>query len=427
MPSPLCSPSSAPLPRFFGPYILTECIGSGGTGVVHKAIRRGTSGFEKLVVIKTLLPELAGKPLMMRLFTAEAKISAQLLHTNIVQIHDFGVIERTPFLELEYLPGWNLKELWDRVVDGEQRVPVSIALTLATEACQGLAYAHSFLDQQGVHRKVIHRDVSPANVMVCRDGTVKLLDFGLATVTRGETLSIETFHGKLAYMSPEQLERGQVDRRADVYALGVLLHELLTGKRLFHAATDADTVRRVRALDVEPPSRSNPLVSPALDALVSRALARDPGRRYPSAVELRDALEALRPMAATRRELLAYLGSVAPEVFTTSCCGCGAQLPCGAECTRCHPEPTPALAPVSLPPPVPTGIAPPPPLPPPVLMLVPPDEDVPCLRPPFWRALWDALARAGRWTRAAWDGLGRRPLRLPDDLDDFDDPGRELR
>jgi serine/threonine-protein kinase len=323
------------MPMHFGPYELTECIGHGGMAAVYKGKRRGCAGFEKQVVVKTILPKLVRDARFVRLFTDEARLSAQLLHTNIVRVHDFGFVGRQPFLELEYLVGWNLKELWERVTERGERLPVPITLTLVTAICRGLAYAHSFVDEAGVHRPIIHRDVSPANVLICRDGSIKLLDFGLARVTRGETLHIETFQGKLAYMSPEQMERGSLDRRADVFGLGAVLHELLVGRRLFGLGDDAQTLRRLVDAAIEPPSAMNPDVPAALDVITLRALSRDPDERYQSATEMLAALDDLSARAASPKRLLAYLGSVGPEIFATACDGCGERLPWGVECATC--------------------------------------------------------------------------------------------
>jgi serine/threonine protein kinase len=209
-------------------------------------------------------------------------------------------------------------------------------LAIAIEACRGLAFAHAFIDERGAHRPIIHRDISPANVMICRDGAVKLLDFGVASCTHGETLSIDTFAGKLAYMSPEQLERRVVDRRADVFAFGALLHELLVGQRLFHATSDRETIRRIRELTIDPPSAHNREVGAALDVVVLTALARDPEARYDSAVELLHALEALPQPAASRGTVLTHLGRVVPEIFASSCESCGARVLYGADCHVCR-------------------------------------------------------------------------------------------
>jgi serine/threonine protein kinase len=323
------------LPMRLGPYLLTECLGRGGMAAVYKGKRRGASGFEKSVVVKTLLPEHRRNTQFVRMFKEEARLCAQLQHANVVRVHDFGVIADTPFLEMENLSGWNLKQLWDAAAARHELVPLPVTLALLGEACRGLAYAHSFVDDAGVHRPIIHRDVSPANVMICRDGSVKLVDFGLARLTRGETLAIDTFQGKLAYMSPEQLERRQLDRRADVFALGVTLHELLTGRRLFGVGDDRQTLRRLQTLVIDPPSAVNPEVPAAVDVIVLRALHRDPDQRYPSAAEMLAALDQVSGMMASRARLLSYLGAVAPHVFTRPCDECGGPVVWGADCPVC--------------------------------------------------------------------------------------------
>jgi hypothetical protein len=172
--------------------------------------------------------------------------------------------------------------------------------------------------------------------MICVDGSVKLLDFGLARLTRGETLKIDSFFGKLAYMSPEQIDRRQIDRRADVFALGALMHELLSGRPLFRGVDDAETVRRVQNLVIQPPSVLNPSVPVALDMIVMRALKHDPDQRYSSAAEMLAALEELGASAASQEGLLKYMGSIAPDVFSYACEECGSQLPCGVECPKCR-------------------------------------------------------------------------------------------
>jgi serine/threonine protein kinase len=317
-----------------GPFLLTECIGIGGMAAVYHARRRGSSGFETAAVVKTLLPELRRNQRYVRMFKEEARLSAQLQHANVVRVHDFGLIAGIPFLEMEDLTGWNLQQLFDAAAKRGERVPLPIALAVLSDACRGLAYAHAFVDDKGVHRPIIHRDVSPANIQICRDGSVKLVDFGLAQQTRGETLEIDTFLGKLAYMSPEQLEKRQLDRRADVFALGVTLYELVTGKRLFAGANNVDTLRRLQTLVIDPPSRLNREAPATLDAVVLRALHRDPDQRYQSAGELLAALDAIGGQAS-RAQLLAHLGAVAPEVFTAPCDGCGARIAVGAECSDC--------------------------------------------------------------------------------------------
>jgi serine/threonine-protein kinase len=155
--APQVSPSR---PKAFGSYLLTDCIGYGGTARVYKAKRRGAAGFEKQVVVKTILPERARDFRFVRLFNEEAKLSAQLTHSNIAQVIDFGFVDRTPFLEMEYLPGCNLKQLWDVQASRGVRLPVPVVLAIAIEACRGLAFAHAFIDERGAHRPIIHRDRS---------------------------------------------------------------------------------------------------------------------------------------------------------------------------------------------------------------------------------------------------------------------------
>jgi serine/threonine-protein kinase len=322
-----------------GPYQLTECIGRGGMAAVYKGKRRGPGGFEKQVVVKTILPSLASKPRFRRMFRDEARLTAQLAHANVVQLLDFGIVEDTPFLELEYLSGCDLRKVWETAIRRTARIPVGVALAIATEVCRGLAYAHAFVDAKGVPRPIIHRDVSPGNVMICMDGSIKLLDFGLACLTHGEALAIDTFQGKIAYMSPEQLDKRTVDRRADVFALGAILHELLTARRLFVGDDDGATVRNIRSMPVPAPSELNREVPGVVDVVVLRALARDPDRRWSSAVELLAALEELGGLCASRKELLAWLGALVPEVFTTACEGCGRRLPMGAACNGCMTTP----------------------------------------------------------------------------------------
>ena len=330
-------------PMRLGPYRLTDCIGAGGMAVVHRGTRRGLSGFETDVVVKTLKPEHRRNQRYVRMFKEEARLSAQLQHANVVRVHDFGMIADTPFLEMEDLTGWNLQQLCEATQARGERVPVPIALAILSEACRGLAYAHSFVDDKGAHRPIIHRDVSPSNIVICKDGAVKLVDFGLAQLTRGETLAIDTFLGKLAYMSPEQLHRRQLDRRADVFALGVTLYELVTGTRLFAGRNDAETLNRLETLVVEPPSRLDREVPAALDVVVLRALHRDPDQRYRSAADMLAALDALAGMSASRAQLLAYLARLAPAVFTRACDGCGAPIAWGADCSACKTrlEPSP--------------------------------------------------------------------------------------
>ena len=277
-------------PIQFGAYLLTECVGQGGMAVVYKATRQGPSGFEKTVVVKAMLPTLTAQKEFVSMFSAEARLMAQLTHPNIVQVHDFGVVDGIPYLAMEYLPGRNLSQLRAAVDASCLRVPLGAALAIVREVCHGLGYAHDYVDSEGRKRQIIHRDVSPSNVMVCRDGSVKLLDFGLAKIVGEFDYDVtQSFKGKYAYMSPEQVNHKPIDRRVDVFAAGVVLHELLTGKRLFAAGTELETLQRVSAAKVVAPSVDNREVPRALDAIVKKALAKDPSERYMSGAQMAEA------------------------------------------------------------------------------------------------------------------------------------------
>ncbi|MCA1665095.1 MAG: serine/threonine protein kinase [Myxococcales bacterium] len=267
----------------FGAYLLTDCIGQGGMAVVYRAKREGWSGFEKTVVVKAMLPSLAAHREHVDRFIAEAKIQAQLSHPGIVQVHDFGVFQNTPYLVMEHLSGVNLSQMLNALTTQKRRLPVPIALVIATQMCHALGYAHAFADSSGARRQIIHSDVSPSNVMVCRDGSVKLLDFGVAKVIDAcDYDTSATVQGKLPYMSPEQVNRLPVDRRADVFAAGIVTHEMLAGRRLFVGATELETLRRVDACEVAPPSLYNPARFAPASAIdgAARARHRRLGRRH---------------------------------------------------------------------------------------------------------------------------------------------------
>jgi serine/threonine-protein kinase len=289
-----------------GPYELGECIGRGGMAVVYKAKVVGPFGFEKQLVVKRLQPALTSKPEFFELFTQEARITAQLGHPGIVQVHDFGITDGAPFLVMEFLDGVNLAQVVKRL-NGE-RMPIDVAVVVVTQVCHALGYAHTFRDPSGVRRQVVHGDVSPSNIMVCRDGTAKLLDFGVARLLGEFDFEMPPIlTGKAAYMAPEQLRREPFDRRVDVFAAGIVLHELLTGRRLFAAKNDVETLHRVLEAKVERASKWNPAVPPALDRVVLRALAADPGLRFESADEMGRALEAACRVAGGRRRVAEYL------------------------------------------------------------------------------------------------------------------------
>jgi serine/threonine-protein kinase len=320
----------------FGAYLLTDCIGQGGMAVVYRAKREGWSGFEKTVVVKAMLPSLAAHREHVDRFIAEAKIQAQLSHPGIVQVHDFGVFQGTPYLVMEHLNGVNLSQMLNAMAMKKQRLPIPVALVIATQMCHALGYAHAFRDSSGTRRQIIHSDVSPSNVMVCRDGSVKLLDFGVAKVIDASDYDTSaTVQGKFPYMSPEQVNRLPVDRRADVFAAGIVTHEMLAGRRLFAGATDLETLRRVDACEVAPPSVYNTAVSIGLDAVVLKALARDPADRFDSGDEMAASLLQVERVSAGRQRVAEFLAGLFPSTFAAICDVCGKPAPPGFPCGEC--------------------------------------------------------------------------------------------
>ncbi len=345
----LFSAAASESPIQFGPYLLTECVGQGGMAVVYKATRHGPSGFSKTVVVKAMLPALTSQREFVAMFSSEARLMAALAHPNIVQVHDFGVVDGIPYLAMEYLPGRNLSQLRAAVTARGQRVPVGCALAIARDMCQGLGYAHEFVDSDGKRRQIIHRDVSPSNVMVCRDGMVKLLDFGVAKIVGEFDYDVtQSFKGKYAYMAPEQVNHQPIDRRVDVFAAGIVLHELLTGKRLFAAQTELETLQRVSAAQVVAPSVDNREVPRALDVIVKKALARDPAERYASGAELALALESLDALAWSRRKLASFVAELFANDWMVVCEVCGKQVLPGAECGECGTAAPETESPVAL-------------------------------------------------------------------------------
>jgi serine/threonine-protein kinase len=330
-------PRRASTPLRLGPYTLIERLAQGGMAAVYKARLDGPNGFEKTVVVKAMLPALAAHDELVGLFGAEARLSAQLNHPNIVQVLDFDVEQGTPYLVMEYLDGWTLAQLRDRLSGSRRgRFPVGAAVKIARDVCLALGYAHNFTDRDGLRRQIIHRDVSPANVMLCRDGSVKLLDFGIARVASPSGSDITTsFRGKYAYMAPEQVRRQPIDRRVDVFAAGIVLHEMLTGKRLFASVSELETLERVAAALVTAPSGENAGVPRTLDAIVKKALARDPAGRYSSGAAMAEALDTLDGQIFSRRSMTELLRQLFPEAWTVVCEVCGKQVLPGRECGEC--------------------------------------------------------------------------------------------
>jgi TonB family protein len=279
-------PSSGP--DHFGQYEILERIASGGMAELYKAKRTGVEGFQKIVAIKKILPHLADDEEFITMFADEAKLAAQLNHPNIIHIYDLGKIQAGGyFIAMEYVDGRDLRAIQKSGRELGVPLPVPLAVYIASKVASALDYAHRRRDAEGHDLHIVHRDVSPQNILISYEGDIKLCDFGIAKATsKASQTQSGALKGKLQYMSPEQAWGKPIDRRSDLFSLGVVLHELLTGDRLFRGDTDIEVLEKVRSAEVAPPSRSNPEVPKNLDGVLLRCLAKDPEERYANASDL---------------------------------------------------------------------------------------------------------------------------------------------
>ena len=306
-------------PRPFGKYELIELIGTGGMAEIYKARSLGPDGFAKLLVVKKILPEYAQNKAFINMLIAEAKVTSLLEHPNIVQIFELGEIAGQYYIAMELVDGADLLDVLARCTRDKLRVPTEIALYVVSEVCKGLAHAHAASDAGGRPLNIIHRDVSPSNILLGLNGAVKIMDFGVATadLIAAQDGSFDptkaTFKGKLGYLSPEQVLGNTIDRRSDVFALGIILFEALTLKRLFVGKTDIQTIVNIREANVERKFKRHSYIPKGIRAILQRALARDPTRRYQTATDLQEAiLDYLfeSRLRVTGRSLAAFLRQV---------------------------------------------------------------------------------------------------------------------
>src|SRR5215468_770915 len=277
----------------FGRYELLKRLAGGGMGEVYLARNRGIDGFSKLLVIKTLLPHLGEDEEFITMFKDEARVTAQLIHPNICQVFEFDQVSGVYYMSMEYLRGEDLRRLWKACEHKGTPLRVPLICRIIADAASGLDFAHGLRDAKGEPYNIVHRDISPQNILVTFEGGVKIIDFGVAKAAgRAQHTQTGALKGKYSYMSPEQVAgTKEIDGRSDIFALGIVLHELLTGRRLFKADSDVQTLERVRQCVVVPPSRLNPQLPPGLDAIVLKALAKNRDERYATAQEFRLALE----------------------------------------------------------------------------------------------------------------------------------------
>jgi serine/threonine protein kinase len=278
-------------PIKFGKYLLLDRIAVGGMAEVYAAKAFGAAGFERLLAIKRILPTMGEDPEFIEMFVDEARIAAQLSHANIVQVIELGKHEESYFIAMEYVSGRDVRQLNERFRKIGRPMPVPQASFILSRVCEALDYAHRKRDAHGAPLGIVHRDISPQNVLVSFDGSVKLIDFGIAKAeSRFSKTQAGILKGKFSYMSPEQVKGHPVDHRSDIFAAGVLLWEMLCGQKLFTGDSDIALLEKVRAAVVPPPRKLNPSLSEGLEAVVLRALAADPRDRYQWASEMHDDL-----------------------------------------------------------------------------------------------------------------------------------------
>lgn len=272
-------------------YQVIKKIDAGGMAEIFLAKSLSIQGMEKHVAIKRVLPSLTKNAKFIEMFLDEARLSIVLNHANIVQVFDVSQSGGTYFIVMEYVDGFNVRHLFQRASEIGYRIPPSIACYILMEVMKGLEHAHTKRDLEGKHLRIVHRDLSPPNVLISRSGEVKITDFGLAKATSQLTKTDPgVVKGKYSYLSPEVTEGKPADLRADIFAAGIVLWELLANRRLFYGKTDVETVDMVRKCDVPQLSKLNPDVGPELEQILAKALARDPKKRYTSAREMGEEL-----------------------------------------------------------------------------------------------------------------------------------------
>ncbi len=296
-------------------YELVAEIASGGMATVFLARLSGMGGFQKFVAIKRLHPHLAGEQEFVEMFLDEARLAAGIHHPNVVSILEVGASERGYYLGMEYIEGDTLARLLARAATSGQRLPRPVALKIVLDTLTGLHAAHELKDEMGQPTELVHRDVSPQNVLVGLDGICRITDFGVArAATRLSATRVGQLKGKIAYMAPEQaMGKSDIDRRADVFASGIVLWEVLAGRRLFKSENEAATLSRVLTEEITDVCEAAPDVPREIGDVVMKALQRDPAARFPTCAHFADALERAAnngDKLASGKELAAYVSEV---------------------------------------------------------------------------------------------------------------------
>ncbi len=297
-------------PVSFGKYLLLEKIGEGGMAQLHRAKTTDVHGAEKLLAIKRILPQLSGERDLVKAFLEEAKLTASLDHENIIRIYDSGQVNSSCFIVMEYLSGKDLKQIFDE--SKEKGLPLGFeqALFITSQICSGLDYAHKLTDSQGTPLHILHRDISPQNILITYEGVVKIVDFGIVraaskcTVTKHEMLK-----KKVAYLSPEQALGEKIDSRVDIFGTGILLYEMATNKKMYNGVT-MQVLAKVRKAEFEPPEAAMSGLPPKLYKILDKALAKERDQRYQSCGEMLTDIEECMselPSRPTAQRLAEYM------------------------------------------------------------------------------------------------------------------------
>jgi TonB family protein len=381
-PAPVAKPAAAPTPPVkeaepginFGQYLLLGKIATGGMAELYKAKRKGVEGFEKILAIKKILPHMSDNEEFITMFIDEAKLAAQLTHHNICQIFDLGKIENSYYIAMEYVHGKDLRAVLKSARSKEKPIPVELAILIISKICSALDYAHRKRDLNGQPLNLVHRDISPQNILISYEGEVKLVDFGIAkAATKVHVTQHGALKGKLLYMSPEQAWGRSVDRRSDLFSLGVVLYELLTGRPLFFDDNDTEVtiLEKVREARVIPVREINQRVPPDLEKIITKALNKKQEDRYQLASEMQKDLDNLfyaEGYNATSGSLANFVRSLFPEDWGQEV-GVKETIIMDKEMSRTlkasQPASVPPPAPAPPPEPAPAAAKPAPPPPPP--------------------------------------------------------------
>ncbi|PCJ56235.1 MAG: serine/threonine protein kinase [Planctomycetota bacterium] len=273
-------------------YKLTREIARGGMGAVYEAQLSGAEGFQKRVALKVILEQMMNDEQFVEMFIAEAKLVANLIHQNIAQVYQLGRYKDSFYIAMEYIDGVNLEEFFIQHEEKKIKIAVEIVTFIVSRVCRGLSYAHNKKDDQGVGLNLVHRDVSLKNIMIAIEGEVKVTDFGIAKANNYfKDMEGEVIMGKAEYMSPEQAQYKKTDGRSDLFSLGIVFYELLTGVNPFYDDDIQNSLKKVVSEEVKPPSSFRSEIPKEIDEIVMKALVKDQDHRYQTASEMLYALE----------------------------------------------------------------------------------------------------------------------------------------